>query len=76
MLLEQVYGVFGDNLPDKDTFFATTANPMCLLDLKREGWKTWDNFLNEYHAYAKTRKPAPEVKSGAIPAGVTKDAAK
>lgn len=75
MLIKQVYDLFGPNLPDKDTFFATTANPMVLLDLRREGWKTWENFINEYQRYAmeQTKKTMPP-KTGTLPTGVIKNA--
>lgn len=68
--------MFGPNLPDKDSFFATYDNPMCLLDLKREGWKTWDNFLSAYHEYCKAQVKPVETKAGTLPKTVTKDAAK
>jgi hypothetical protein len=75
MLIKQVFDLFGPNLPDKDTFFATTANPMSLLDLRREGWKTWENFINEFQRFAMEQtKKNMEPKTGALPKGVTKDA--
>lgn len=53
-MIEKVYEVFGPELPDKDTFFATTANPMCLLDLRNQ-FKTWDVFVHEYHLFVKDK---------------------
>lgn len=74
--MEEVYNVFGAELPDKDTFFATWANPMSLLDMRKQ-FKTWDNFVHSYYVFVK-EKSAPEVKTVVAPV-VTKavpDAAK
>ncbi len=72
MLLEQVFKVFGSTLPDKDTFFATTENPMVLLDLRREGWKTWENFVNDYYSYVKSKTVTMKVVEQGSPKAVTK----
>lgn len=53
-MIEEVYKVFGQELPDRDTFFATTANPMSLLDLRKQ-FKTWDSFVHEYHLFVKSQ---------------------
>lgn len=72
MLIQKVFDVFGENLPDKDTFFATSANPMVLLDLRREGWNTWENFVNEYSLFVKSKVSKSKEKVLETPKGVTK----
>lgn len=75
-MIEQVYAVFGGELPDKDTFFATTANPMSLLDL-RKMYKTWDVFVHEYHMFVKDQNTTPvEVKQVELPVLSKTDEAK
>lgn len=61
-MMEAVYKVFGDTLPDKDTFFATNDNPMSLLDM-RKGFKTWDSFVHEYFLYVKSVKAPAQTKT-------------
>lgn len=73
--IEQLYGIFGNTLPEKHIFFATQGTPDAVVFEKTFG--SWNDFSNEYLRFAaKTGKATAKVASRPVKGGVVDAKAK
>ena len=69
-MLEQMYKLFGDKLPEKHVFFATEGAPTRAPLLKEFG--SWLAFANDYQRYVAKKKSEAVVKAKAAVKAPTK----
>lgn len=77
MIIEDIYKVFGDNLPESRSAYSAKDNKPHLMLAITKKFKTWKNFVIEYNKYAITQrnsKPTTveKVVEKKVPAYVTK----
>ena len=71
-MLEELYKIFGDTLPEKNVFFATQGAPTRAPFLKEFG--SWVEFCNDYMRFVAVKRAAVAPETIVPAKGATKDA--